>query len=66
MRRIGNPDRVERRKMASAEGLASYLDSYDFTAVPRPDCLTLDTGKAPAELIAQNIVDHFGLTPASI
>jgi hypothetical protein len=66
MRRVGNPDRVERRKMASAEGLASYLDSYDFTAVPRPDCLTLDTGKAPAELTAQNIVDHFGLTPALI
>jgi hypothetical protein len=46
MRRVGNPDRVERRKMTSAEGLANYLDSYDFTSVPRPDCLTLDTGKA--------------------
>ena len=66
MRRVGNPDRVERRKMASAESLASYLDRYDFAAVPRPDCLKLDTGKAPAEVTAQNVVDHFGLTPASI
>src|SRR5882724_8477767 len=66
MRRVGNPDRVERRKMTSAESLANYLDSYDFTSVPRPDCLTLDTGKAPVEMTAQNIVDHFGLTPASI
>jgi hypothetical protein len=46
MRRVGNPDRVERRKMTSAEGLANYLDSYDFTSALRPDCLTLDTGKA--------------------
>jgi hypothetical protein len=52
--------------MASAESLANYLDSYDFTAVPRPDCLTLDTGKAPVEMTAQSIVNHFGLTPASI
>jgi hypothetical protein len=37
MRRVGNPDRIERRKMTSEESLASYLDSYDFTAAPRPD-----------------------------
>ena len=32
MRRVGNPDRVERRKMASGEALANYLDSNNFTA----------------------------------
>jgi hypothetical protein len=64
MRRVGNPDRVERRKMASGEALANYLDSNNFTAAPRADCLKLDTGAAPAEVVAQKIVDHFGLTPA--
>ena len=66
MRRVGNPDRVERRKMTSGESLAKYLDDYKFTPVPRPHCLTLDTEAAPAEATAQNIVSHFGLTPASI
>ena len=61
MRRVGNPDRVERRKMASGEALANYLDSNHFTAAPRADCLKLDTGAAPAEVTAQKIVDHFGL-----
>ena len=66
VRRVGNPDRVERRKMTSGESLIKYLDSYDFTAVPRPDCLKLDTGAAPATVTAQDIVSHFGLKPASI
>ena len=61
MRRVGNPDRVERRKMASGEALANYLDGNNFTAAPRVDCLKLDTGAAPAEMTAQKIVDHFGL-----
>lgn len=65
MRRVGNPDRVERRKMASDEALANYLDSNNFTAAPRADCLKMDTGAAPAEVTAQKIVDHFALTPAT-
>ena len=65
LRRVGNPDRIERRKMTSGESLNKYLDSYDFTAVPRPDCLKLDTSKAPAELTAQSIIGHFGLIPES-
>jgi hypothetical protein len=65
MRRVGNPDRVERRKMASGDALANYLDSNNFTAAPQTDCLKLDTGAAPAEVTAQKIVDHFGLTPAA-
>ena len=61
IRRVGNPDRVERRKMTSEEGLNKYLDAYSFTPVPRP-CLTLDTGVRPAEATAREIVSHFGLT----
>jgi hypothetical protein len=60
-RRVGNPDRVERRKMTSEESLNRYLDSYKFSPVPRPDCLTLDTEVKPAEATAQEIVRQFGL-----
>jgi len=60
-RRVGNPDRVERRKMTSEESLNRYLDSYKFSPVPRPDCLTLDTEVKSAEATAQEIVRQFGL-----
>jgi hypothetical protein len=60
-RRVGNPDRVERRKMSSAAGLFDYLDSHHFTAVPRPDVLRLDTEARPAESTARDIVAHFAL-----
>ena len=60
-RRVGNPDRVERRKMASAESLIKYLDDYKFSPVPRPDCLMLNTEVSPAEATAQEIINRFGL-----
>ena len=60
-RRVGNPDRVERRKLTSAEALIRDLDRYDFSPVPRPDCLKLDTEVKPAETTAQEIIRHFGL-----
>jgi hypothetical protein len=61
LRRVGNPDRVERRKIISGEHLIREFDRYDLTAVPRPDCLKLDTGVNPAEVTAKNIVGHFRL-----
>jgi hypothetical protein len=61
LRRVGNPDRVERRKIISGEHLIRELDRYDLTAVPRPDCLKLDTSINPADVTAQKIVRHFGL-----
>jgi len=61
LRRVGNPDRVERRKMASRESLNEYLDSYQFSPVPRPDCLQLDTEVMSAAATAQAIINHFGL-----
>ena len=61
LRRVGNPDRVARRKISSGEHLIRELDRYDLTAVPRPDCLKLDTGVNPAEVTAHEIVEHFGL-----
>ena len=60
LRRVGNPDRVERRKLTSREILDADLDRYHFTAVPRPGCLVLDTGVRPAEASAREIINHFG------
>jgi hypothetical protein len=60
-RRVGNPDRVERRKMTSGENLIRELDRFNFAPVPRPDCLELDTEMRPADATAQEIVSHFGL-----
>jgi hypothetical protein len=61
VRRVGNSDRVERRKLTSAEALIRDLDRYNLSPVPRADCLKLDTGARPAEATAREIVRHFGL-----
>jgi hypothetical protein len=61
LRRVGHPDRVARRKISSGEHLIRELDRYDLTAVPRADCVKLDTSINPAEVTAQNIVGHFRL-----
>jgi hypothetical protein len=61
LRRVGNPDRVARRKISSGEYLIRELDRYDLTAVPRPDCLRLDTGVNAADVTAQKIAGHFRL-----
>jgi hypothetical protein len=61
LRRVGNPDRVARRKISSGEHLIQDLDRYDLSAVSRPDCLKLDTGVNPADVTAEAIVRHFGL-----
>jgi hypothetical protein len=59
-RRVGNPDRVERRKLTSP----ASLDAHKFAAVPRPDCLMLDTEVRSAAATAQEIISHFGLDAA--
>jgi len=64
LQRVGNADRVERRKMTSATSLIKFLDDNNFTAVPRADCLTLDTALRTAEATAREIVSHFGLDAA--
>jgi hypothetical protein len=64
-RRIGNPDRVERRKLTSAEILFRELDRYNYTSVPRDDCIKMDTGVTPAEDTAKEIVRCFRLTEAA-
>jgi hypothetical protein len=65
MRRVGNSDRIERRKLTSAEGLINFLDGHNFTSVPREDCIKLDTGTTPAESAAAEIIRHFQLSGAA-
>jgi hypothetical protein len=50
--------------LTSAESLMRDFDRYDFSSVPRADCLRLDTGATPAEATAREIVGHFGLNVA--
>jgi len=64
IRRLGNADRRARGKVTSAKGLEEFLAQFRICAVPRPDCLTLDTGAASAEVAAQRIVRHFDLDRA--
>lgn len=63
-RRVGHPDRVERRKIISREGLFRDLDNFRFAPVPRAGCLRLDTELRSADLNAQEILRHFGLDAA--
>ena len=65
LQRVGNADRVARRKMTSATSLRKFLDDNNFTAVPRADCLTLDTELRSAEAAAREIIGHFRLDAAS-
>ena len=61
LRRVGNPDRVERGKVTSAKGLISFIDGKNFTSVPRADCIRFDTGTMSPDAVAREIVDRFGL-----
>lgn len=61
LRRVGNPDRVARRKMTDGENLIEFLNGNNFSPVPRPDCLKLETEVRSAESTAQEIIRHFGL-----
>ena len=62
LRRVGNADRVARRKMTSPDTLRRELGIYDFAPV-RPDCAQLDTSQLTADAAAARIVDHFELAP---
>lgn len=59
--RVGAPDRVARRKVASKEGLDRCLARWNLVPVPRASCLTVDTDAAEPAEAARTIVTHFGL-----
>jgi hypothetical protein len=61
VRRLSNADRAMRGKITSEQGLDRFLAGYQISAVPRTDCLVLDTSVRSAELTAQEIVRHYAL-----
>lgn len=60
-RRVGNPDRVERDKLCTVDGLRVFASSGSIVPVPRDNLLTIDTEKVLPTAAAQTIFDHFEL-----
>ena len=60
-RRIGNADRVERRKTSSMEALNAFRAIYNDAPVPRDNCFKIDSGARSAKATALEIARHFGL-----
>jgi hypothetical protein len=61
VRRIGNADRVARKKMASAQSARDFMARHRICAVPRPTCLLLDSEANDADTNANCIIGHFGI-----
>ena len=59
--RVSGPERVRRRKLATAEGLRRALAESDFAPVPREGCLRLSTETAPPSATAAAIASHLFL-----
>jgi hypothetical protein len=59
--RVSNPDRLERRKLTSLEGLASALATWNIAPVPHGDCMHINTASQSAVESAALIIEHFGL-----
>jgi hypothetical protein len=55
-RRIGNPDRVQRGKTSSVEGLRQFRIRYNDAPVPRANCFKLDSGARQPEETAREII----------
>ncbi len=53
MARVSSDERVQRRKISSADGLSAYLADHDISAIPNERCLCLSTETAdPTETAA--------------
>lgn len=61
MARVSAPERAQKGKIASSEGLKNYLDRNNFVAMPRNNCLSLSTENTPPTETAAAIAHHFHL-----
>jgi hypothetical protein len=59
--RVGAADRVARSKVASKDALDRCLTRWNLVAVPRANCLTVDTDTTSPTDAARMIVAHFDL-----
>lgn len=63
-KRIEQPNRAERRKLTSREGLADLLSRNDYAPVPRADIPVFDTDLLSPEEVAEEIVQRLDLQRA--
>ena len=61
MNRIGNIDRVKRKKVSTKNGLKNFLNENNITCLPNKNCLKLSTENTTAEETAEFIIQHFEL-----
>ena len=59
MARVSAPERAQKGKIASPEGLKKYLDRNAFVAIPRENCLSLSTETTAPRQTALTIAKHF-------
>ncbi|MFD1157047.1 AAA family ATPase [Roseovarius aestuarii] len=64
MARVSASERQKRGKLATPEDLKTYLDRYNFVAMPRDNCLSLSTENASASQTASIIAKHFQISTA--
>lgn len=61
MTRVGRPDRVQKGKLSTPEGLRPYLERNNFLAIDQEACLLLSTETTAPEETAEAIARHFDL-----
>jgi hypothetical protein len=61
VRRVGNVDRITKKKMASVQGARDFMNEHKVRPVPRHNCLVLNSETRSAEANAQEIARHFSL-----
>jgi hypothetical protein len=61
IRRVGNSDRIVKKRMAAGEGARNFMTENKVCAVPRRNCLVLNSETNSAEVDAQEIARHFSL-----
>jgi hypothetical protein len=61
LRRIGNADRMAKRKMSSEQSARDFMKEHKVSPVPRHNCLVLNSEARSAEANAQEISRHFSL-----
>lgn len=64
MKRVVAPERRERGKLSTQDGLKNYLAANNFEPAPRDACLQLSTEISSPLANAQAIALHFGLIGA--
>jgi shikimate kinase len=60
MRRVGAPNRVDMKKVTTKEGLSHFLNRWNLVALPRANCITVNTENRTARECADEILAQVG------